>query len=95
MALIFHPTLLILVSLVGLLLSCCASTEIVVDVIHSHIFPLKQTFSKEIPISHLESLNAHALVKGNEGAGYEAEEILVKHFRWSLTRSHTKEGQQN
>ena len=84
----FHPTLLILVSLVGLLLSCFASTEIVVDVIHSHISPLKQMFSKEIPISHLESssLNVHALVKGNEDAGYEGEEILVKNFRWSLTR---------
>ena len=83
----FHPTLLILVSLVGLLLSCFASTEIVVDVIHSHISPLKQMFSKEIPISHLESssLNVHALVKGNEDAGYEGEEILVKYFRWSLT----------
>ena len=84
----FHPTLLILVSLVGLLLSCFASTEIVVDVIHSHISPLKQMFFKEIPISHLESssLDAHALVKGNEDAGYEGEEILVKYFRWSLTR---------
>ena len=85
----FHPTLLILVSLVGLLLSCFASTEIVVDVIHSHISPLKQMFSKEIPISHLESssLNAHALdTRVRWVRGYEGEEILVKYFRWSLTR---------
>ena len=37
-------------------------------------------FSKELPFSNLESssLTAHAFVKGNEDAGYECEEVLVK-----------------
>ena len=45
-------------------------------------------FSKELPFSNLESssLTAHTFVKGNEDAGYEGEEVLVKYFGWSLTR---------
>ena len=45
-------------------------------------------FAKKLPFSYFESssLTSHALVKGNEDAGYEGEEILVKYFRWSRAR---------